>query len=486
MSGPSIPASPQPFWQYLRLEIPIWLWTLAEVSLLVPLSYALMPWARYWPPVVLTLFIGCLMLIPFNLIRLMSLTGLSLRRQRQILFASLLFVLLLSLRSLLYEPAGLLDLSWMVAVFDHLTAAGYPFWARDLGLIGLVLYGWWRGMTLFERPTSLTWVGLQFRVRALLFAPVIILLASRRLIIDMAPFLLLFGFAQLMVVALARANDVQRQETGLAFHFQPRWLLVVSGAALIVVAAAGFIGYAVGSSGVGNPPQEAVLLGLTVIFFTLAYLLAPILFPLLEWLANSLVIALRPLARLISGFQGLPGFQEEPQELVAPEAGGLMAQYAAYLPAIIFLLILIGVIVLIVFLYTQVVLGREGDEGGRPAGRASAAPPDLEKPSLWDRLRKLIPGWRDWQTARSIRRIYYQMVFAATHRGFPRETAETPFEYLATLDRLWPENRVETELITNAYVRVRYGQLPETPADLQVIFDAWLLLEKELLEENGG
>jgi hypothetical protein len=62
--------------------------------------------------------------------------------------------------------------------------------------------------------------------------------------------------------------------------------------------------------------------------------------------------------------------------------------------------------------------------------------------------------------------------------GFPRLESETPYEYLTTLKDAWPENTAETHLITEAYNRVRYGEIPETEAELNQIKAAWKRLEQ--------
>jgi hypothetical protein len=79
--------------------------------------------------------------------------------------------------------------------------------------------------------------------------------------------------------------------------------------------------------------------------------------------------------------------------------------------------------------------------------------------------------------AASIRRIYQDMCGLAGSSGYPRLETETPYEYLQTLRQAWPENTAETLLITEAYNRVRYGELPETQAELDEIEAAWKRLE---------
>ena len=103
---------------------------------------------------------------------------------------------------------------------------------------------------------------------------------------------------------------------------------------------------------------------------------------------------------------------------------------------------------------------------------------DLEEEGLLQRLLSRLGLLRDWQTAVSIRRIYRKMLRAANANGYPRLQAETPYEFLKTLTQAWPHNRAETQLITNAYVKIRYGELPETEQELNEIKMAWRTLEQ--------
>ena len=59
-------------WQIFRHELLYILWALMELSFIVPLSLALMPWTRYWSPTQVVLWLLLIMLIPFNLSRFAS------------------------------------------------------------------------------------------------------------------------------------------------------------------------------------------------------------------------------------------------------------------------------------------------------------------------------------------------------------------------------------------------------------------------------
>ena len=81
--------------------------------------------------------------------------------------------------------------------------------------------------------------------------------------------------------------------------------------------------------------------------------------------------------------------------------------------------------------------------------------------------------WRNWRTAVSIIKIYQQMIRIGSEFGRPRDASETPYEYLKTLFELWLERQGEVQLITRAYVKVRYGEFPETREEFEAIKAAW-------------
>jgi hypothetical protein len=55
----------------------------------------------------------------------------------------------------------------------------------------------------------------------------------------------------------------------------------------------------------------------------------------------------------------------------------------------------------------------------------------------------------------------------------PRPEAQTPLEFVPKLERIFPEFSLEINSITQAYMNVRYGLLPETQDDVTRIEDAW-------------
>jgi hypothetical protein len=77
-------------------------------------------------------------------------------------------------------------------------------------------------------------------------------------------------------------------------------------------------------------------------------------------------------------------------------------------------------------------------------------------------------------TALTIRRIYASTVRQAASRGYPRPAARTPYEHLATLQQAIPGCEAELVQITEAYVGVHFGELPENPdalAEIRAAFE---------------
>jgi hypothetical protein len=76
-------------------------------------------------------------------------------------------------------------------------------------------------------------------------------------------------------------------------------------------------------------------------------------------------------------------------------------------------------------------------------------------------------------TALTIRRIYAQTVKLAASRGYPRPAAHTPYEHLGALHQAFPGCDADLVQITEAYVGVHYGELPEQPDALAEIREAY-------------
>jgi hypothetical protein len=91
------------------------------------------------------------------------------------------------------------------------------------------------------------------------------------------------------------------------------------------------------------------------------------------------------------------------------------------------------------------------------------------------------------RAAARIRQVYADLMELCKELGSPRNEAQTPLEYLPELRLCFPTLEDRASLITQAYLKVRYGELPETRQEVLDVEEAWKLIlnvGKERLEER--
>ena len=80
---------------------------------------------------------------------------------------------------------------------------------------------------------------------------------------------------------------------------------------------------------------------------------------------------------------------------------------------------------------------------------------------------------RRWLAAARIRRIYALLMNSCADLNAPRPSFFTPLEFQPELDKLFPGLTHETALITQTYLKIRYGEYPESLDEMDAAFDAW-------------
>ena len=81
--------------------------------------------------------------------------------------------------------------------------------------------------------------------------------------------------------------------------------------------------------------------------------------------------------------------------------------------------------------------------------------------------------------AARIRRIYTQLMALSAELGAPRREWQTPLEFMVTLHGVFPDHGDALVAVTGAYVRVRYGELPESQSELSRVERAWEELKQK-------
>ncbi len=464
-------------WQRFRHELLFVFWALMEVALITPLFLALTPWTAFWSPALATLWLLLIMLIPFNLSRFISILRVPVERQQIIMTVSLLLVLVLSWRLLIYAPSGPSDLDWLAQIASHLGDGADPRWPRELALFVVTSFVWWRGIALAGRGVDYRDVGLRFRAGILLAVFLVAGLAGSQLAWSVTPFILLFLFASLVSIVLTRVEQLELSRSGRSFPIGPGWLLTIVGVAAAVVFVTGIIAGMVSGNAIGSvvgwfgPLWVAIRFILAAVVSMLSLLITPLLMILIafmEWLVglfgSSAAAGLEDLQGAMQSFQQItPQETTETTQLVTRD----------------YRQILTGLTMLFVILLVALALGRLF-RLARPAAqleRQSVSPfeglSQPRPPGLGRRILNQLSFLRRRQAAASIRQTYRAMCATAAERGFPRLESETPYEYLPSLARAYPGLQAEAELITQAYVRVHYGELPESDEELRQIMTAW-------------
>jgi hypothetical protein len=472
-------------WDIVKQELLYLCWALMEIALLTPVALSIVRWARFWPEGQLALWLLLLMLLPFNLARLLSALQIGEKTQRRIMAAALLLTLLFSWRFLLFSSHSFLDLSWLSDLYSNLGESS-SLWTRTLTLFLLIIFTWWRGLRLVQIQPDLHKTGLRLRLGIVLFIPVSLLPLSRPSAWGFLPFVLLFLLAGLMVVALIRAEQIERERSGFAASLSPRWVGTIAAASLLVVLIAGLFAVLVSGETLTllsqwlSPVRMAILAATWVALATAFYLASPLLYVfniVLTWLS-------RLFATLFAGFGENISFEtgilfDLFDGLLPPQEDAAEATAFSIPPEVVRGLIVFTMIILVILVaysltrrFRQMSFSARNGGPIRTAGNSRSDAEGLGQ-SLLQRLGIL----RRWRTAASIRQLYMVMCDSAADMGRRRAPSETPYEYLHTLTEVWPANQQETRLITEAYIRVRYGEIPETEAELEAIKEAWRRLE---------
>jgi hypothetical protein len=190
----------------------------------------------------------------------------------------------------------------------------------------------------------------------------------------------------------------------------------------------------------------------------LVYLIWPLLEMLLD-LARSMTSGniqtfLSPLASPLAS----------PQEL-AEEAATYSLNPVCKTVAV--LLIVVGGLYLVSRAIRRLIRQRDG--GSQDERESLWSSDDLVK-DLKDGLQRALEGLRNLgrrdargrRSAASIRKMYASVVDLAAEAGYPRDLSETPYEHRVILYQAFPGGETAVDAITEAYVRVHYGEVPDS------------------------
>lgn len=424
------------------------------------------------------------LLLSFYVTRYFDRRAASLGWQRLWTIVLALLCTLLLLRVYVYPGYSLTDLSWLTRfVWELGNVLQRIHGSFILTLASLLL--WWRGIQLAQRGLGLQSIGFSFRVGIIAFLWLFLvgIFGAR---IDATPFAFAYFVLGLVVLGLARIEEVGESRLGVRSPFDASWTGLLVGAALAVVALSLLAAKVLSAQHIA-----ALLRQLRPSITFLARLTAPILMAL-AWLLELLLTSLIRIFGAVLGerpdsevTQGLAGWIEELRQLQGPLQQGFWATILQVLKWGFLSLIIVSALAAIAVSISRI---RRGADDGRTAEfesvwESGAAGQDVRN-ALESRWRR----WREGLRARlarlrgeeysltTIRQIYASLAKLAAASGLTRQDAETPYEYVARLKTVFPGSEEEIRLITRAYVRAHYGQRSFSPQYVQRVRNAWLAI----------
>jgi hypothetical protein len=455
-----------------------------ETSWLVPWFRSLTPGTRLLPTSrALILFLGIALAS-----MVVSRTVLALRLKAAIRSGLLLVLLaaslVLSLRLVVFPNVPLSLPELIVRSFTSF-ASVLTIVPNELIVVGAVLFLWRTGIAASKAylldPGS-TAHKLRLGVLALVLFAVVHRDDLEILMLEVLP--LYFG-AGLTAVALSRVDTLSQARGAGRSPFTVQWLaavLLLTAGTLALGNVAGVAlqsptGNVLGAQGI-NLMVRLMQLGVLII--------SPIVVGvamLAEWLLN-LVRPLLPESLSLERIRlNVPFFQMQPSQQAARVIPWLET-YGAQLR-------IIGTSLVIAVIALAVVRGlrrskREAEEPVEDIGESAGG-----RSGLLDGLVQSLSRFRDGfgagrflrlgrhlAAASAIRRVYAQLLDLAARRGRGRDPAETPLEFLKHLRRLFPDHEAEVTTITDAYLQVRYGELPEEERVVASVRDCWVAIRE--------
>jgi hypothetical protein len=357
------------------------------------------------------------------------------------------------------------------------------FFRPELLVIAGIIIFWRRGASLAQE-----WIGPRAVMRAFRAGVVIFLLYGLVISLQSVDFpdleLFLFLFSGLLASGGARLSSLGRLRGGKPLPMNRRWLLgiiVLSGILISVTVSIGVL-TRVTLLELVSDALRVIIDTSARLFMLLARPVALLIIRIVEWFLMRLSLLLSEAGQNIEQFEEVG---EDIQDLMADldqqvEPPAWAADVGEWISTILVSGVVFLVAVILINGLVRRARSRSWDlDEERDALLDPKDLPQLILNNLRQRaaqalaaLSRLRPGERLRAAAR-IRRIYAELLDLSAKLGSPRPVASTPNEFVIVLQGLFSPLHDELNTITHAYLRVRYGELPETRQEVQDVEAAW-------------
>lgn len=459
---------------------------LALLALMVMELCWVVPWFRsltqatYAVPPAMAFLVLAGIMLGFNwIVRLMNFLNLRINIRRAVLIVLSVLSVLVALKTLLYtrESLSLTELlSRPLGAFNEWTSL-----IPDEFLVALVaLYVFYRGMMLAQTYIEPAALRRSFFLGIGMFL-VYIFINTTATGETPGGLIYLYFLAAMVGMTAARITVIGSLRGGGSNPFDRQWFITMLASAMIVVALATGLGYLVGGRMSVLGQLGSMIIGLFALL--MVALISPLIYAAQALLSRSSGAGqtLQDLAIALQGLRStLLEFTSKFAELFIRV--GIFNWISRFKSVILWAVVFVVGLVILVSLSQWVLKERDSRKDERQSLTTGGDLLKLLQQALQRRLKNLgdslmraatLGRGQRFLAAMRIRRIYAELMDLSESLGKKRAPAETPLEFLPVLDELFPGLESELNTITEAYLRVRYGEFPETRQEIDPVEVAW-------------
>ncbi len=392
------------------------------------------------------------------------------RRWQRIFFAVwLVIALAVSIEALLYPDASLPFLQLfgkpIQAIFSGMPERG-EFW--HLLIFSLLAL---RAIDIARAPIDQRRLLLSFQIGIFAFMIYGVVFSLAIQTISLIP-LFLFLFFALIMLACGRISQISELRGGRLPGIQTIWAAGIALAAFVLILVSLLAGW-IFDIALARAVASLIFLVMGLLMAVFLLLLSPFLLAIdsfIRWLqARFTSPEAQETFKNINQLLDKVGNADQSLKNIA----NVLEKIEPYMLIAILALVLVTGILWAGWRPVKRVLLGEQDTQNLPVPPLKVTLPRLSKITL--------PGLRRANQllgAARIRQIYARLLGLSARLGILRPPASTPVEFLPALVKLFPDHPGDLELITRSYLRVRYGMLPETEAEVNQVVKAWQNIER--------
>ncbi|TFH37962.1 MAG: DUF4129 domain-containing protein [Anaerolineales bacterium] len=461
-----------PWWEILSVLMLM----LMDLSWITPTYSFLVGWSLGGSKVTAFLVFGVIYLASYMVASIHKLEDKFIGMLQVVLLAVLLLGLIWAAGALIYFDEQWAFTPTMSRYVSNLISFSIPP-KPELLLSLAVFLTWRRGISNANRNIGLGLIRNSFRIGSLMLVGlgVITSIFGHNL-----PFVegLLFLFTSLIAMGAARLSTLSSMRGSKRVAFKREWVVGLTVMAGLVLTLS--VGIGIFAAGPFLAWVGKFIMGVEgYIFNLLKIVLAPVIHILgiiFAWFWGLFVPYQEQevdLTAVDALGEGLSGPIAEIQEL------GMNPQITSFLSTlgtVIAVLIIVGIVLYTVRRFRSDSMARK--PGAEDQISIAGSLSDYLR-SVQNRARqafvgmaRLNPAARFIAAAR-VRIIYGRLLKLSAQLGEPRGPAVTPIEFVDSLEKIFTSSRDELEIITHAYLRVRYGELPETRSQVEEVESAW-------------